>query len=292
MITLSGQFPAIRCLQARRRTDSLSIGHRVSVGRYDAAMPTTLRLDDHVAAIGTAADVLLDAAERAGLETKVPTCPAWDVRQLVTHLGMVHRWAAASLRGDTGHRTDDSVAAAAAAPHLLTWFREGTDALRAAIAEAPDDVEAMVFLRDAPPPRRFWARRQAHETTIHGVDAIGAALGRTPTAAELDIDRDIAIDGIDELLCGFITRGKGKLRSEEPYTIAVAPAGGERAWTVAVSDGSVVTTPGDPESPDATFTGTAVQLYTGLWNRGDEIVSTGRPDALDMWHRQVKVRWS
>ncbi len=245
-----------------------------------------------MAAIGTAADVLLDAAERAGLETKVPTCPAWDVRQLVTHQGMVHRWAAANLLGDTGHRTDDSVAAAAAAPDLLAWFREGSNALRAAIAEAPDDVEAMVFLRDAPPPRRFWARRQAHETTIHSVDAVSAALGRTPSSAELDIQHAVAVDGIDELLCGFITRGKGKLRSDEPYSIAVIPSDDEGAWTVAVADGSVVTTPGSPESADATFTGTAVQLYTGLWNRGDEIVSTGRPDALDMWRRQVKVRWS
>lgn len=255
-------------------------------------MPTKLRLDDHVAAIGAAADVLRHAAERAGLDATVPTCPAWDVRQLVTHQGMVHRWAAANLRGDSGHRTDDSVAAAAAAPDLLAWFADGAAALRAAIAEAPDDLKANVFLKDAPPPRRFWARRQAHETTIHSVDAIGAALGRTPPAAELDIEHAVAIDGIDELLCGFITRGKGKLRSDEPYTIAVTPADDERAWTVVVADGSVATNSGRPESPDATFAGTAVQLYTGLWNRGDEIESSGRADVLNTWRQQVRVRWS
>lgn len=255
-------------------------------------MPTTLRLDDHVAAIAAAADVLRHAAERSGLDVPVPTCPEWDVRQLVTHQGMVHRWAAANLRGVTGHRSEDSVAEAAASDDLLAWFDAGVDGLLTTISETADDVDAMVFLEDAPPPRGFWARRQAHETTIHSVDAISAALGRTPSAADLDIEHDVAIDGLDELLSGFITRRKGKLRSDEPYTIAVTPADDERAWTVVVADGPVATNPGTPESADATFTGTAVQLYTGLWNRGDEIESSGRADVLDTWRQHVRVRWS
>ena len=78
----------------------------------------------------------------------------------------------------------------------------------------------MVFLKDAPPPRRFWARRQAHETTIHSVDAVAAALGRWPTASDVTIDPVLAADGIDELLTGFITRGKGRLHTAEPYTRA------------------------------------------------------------------------
>lgn len=222
----------------------------------------------------------------------MPTCPEWDVRQLVTHQGMVHRWAAAKLRGDSGHSTDDSVAEATASADLLAWFAEGADVLLTAIADGAGDVTAKAFLNDAPPPRRFWVRRQAHETTIHSVDAMSAALGRTPSAADLDIAHDIAVDGIDELLCGFITRSKGRLRSDEPYSIAVTPDDDERAWTVAVGNGPVVTSTGRPESADATFGGTAVQLYTGLWNRGDEFVSSGRPDVLEAWRRQVRVRWS
>lgn len=254
-------------------------------------MPTTLGLDDHVAAIATAAEVLRDAAERAGLEAPVPTCPEWDVRQLVTHQGMVHRWAAARVRGDSGHDTKDSVAEAEASDDLLSWFADGATTLRSAISEAPDGAATGVFLNDAPAPRQFWARRQAHETTMHSVDAVGAAAGRAPSTAELEIDRAVAIDGIDELLCGFITRGKGRLRSDEPYIIAVTPDDDERAWTVAVGDGPVSTTVGRPDPADVTFSGTAVQIYTGLWNRGDEIVSTGREDALDAWRRLVRVRW-
>src|SRR2546430_2187621 len=150
----------------------------------------------------------------------------------------------------------------------------------------------MVFLNDAPPPRRFWARRQAHDATTHSVDAISARLGRWPTASEVDIDPILAADGIDELLSGFITRGRGRLRSAEPYSILVRTDDTAHAWTVRVSDGPIVTIPGDAEPSDVVFSGTAVQLYLGLWNRADEMTVTGRSDVVDDWRAQVRIRWS
>lgn len=44
--------------------------------------------------------------------------------------------------------------------------------------------------------------------------------------------------------------------------------------------------------PHRQATGTAAQIYLGLWNRGTEITSAGRTDALDRWHRVQRVRWS
>ena len=43
------------------------------------------------------------------------------------------------------------------------------------------------------------------------------------------------------------------------------------AWTLRISDGPIVATPGGTERPEAVFAGTAVQLYLSLWNRADEI---------------------
>jgi hypothetical protein len=63
------------------------------------------------------------------------------------------------------------------------------------------------------------------------------------------------------------------------------------AWTVRISDGPIVTTPGEPHRPDVVFSGTAVQLYLSLWNRADE-VTTERPDLLNEWRSQIRVRWS
>jgi uncharacterized protein (TIGR03083 family) len=254
-------------------------------------MPTHLAFDDHLKLLGHSGTVLRDAAAQAGLDAPVPTCPAWDVRKLVTHQGMVHRWATAELRRDSRHRTSDSRAGAVAAPDLLAWFSAGLDTLIETLQATADDARALVFLNDAPPPRRFWARRQAHETTIHSVDAVAAVLGRWPAASDLSTGPDVATDGIDELLCGFITRGSGKLRSAQPMTLVVSAGDTGHAWTVRITEAPPTTVTGAADRPDAMMSGTAAQLYLGLWNRSDEITVTGSDDLLALWRRRVRVRW-
>lgn len=254
-------------------------------------MPTHLNLHDHIAGLARSGAALRDAAAAAGLAADVPTCPGWDVAALVTHQGMVHRWAAANLRGEADHDPKNSTALANAAPDLLAWYADGLAALIETVRTTPEDASAKVFLKDAPPPRQFWARRQCHETTIHGVDALSAALGRWPTAAEADIGAQLAADGVDELLTGFITRGSGRLNASEPYTILVTARDTGHAWTVRISDGPVVTTVGQTGQPDVVFAGTAGQLYLGLWNRAHEISTEGRPGVLEQWRSQVRVRW-
>jgi uncharacterized protein (TIGR03083 family) len=259
---------------------------------YHAVMPTHLSLDDHLAVLVHSGAALREAAAAAGLDARVPTCPAWDVSKLVIHQGMVHRWAAANLRGETDHDTSASQAEAKAAIELLGWYSEGLAALADTLHATAEDAKAKVFLNDAPPPRRFWARRQAHETTIHSVDAISAVHRRWPTASDVDIDPRLAADGIDELLTGFITRGKGRLHSAEPYCVLVRTDDTGHAWTLRISEGPIVTTPGETERPEVMFSGTAVQLYLSLWNRADEITTDGQSDVVDQWRSQVRVRWS
>lgn len=254
-------------------------------------MPTQMSLSGHIDALAASGRILQEAAARTGLEALVPTCSDWEVRDLVAHVGMVHRWAAANLRGDDGHQPADSQAEAASSEDLLAWFSAGLAALISTLHDTPDDSAAMVFLRDAPPPRRFWARRQAHETTIHAADAISAELGRRPRAAEVPVTPELATDGIDELLCGFVPRRRSQLRSAEPYTLVVRADDTGHAWTLRVSEDPVVTTVGDTAGPDAILSGTAAELYLGLWNRGDEISVTGREQVLDQWRSQVRVQW-
>ena len=162
---------------------------------------------------------------------------------------MVHRWAAANLRGERDHDTSASQAEGRAATDLLGWYSEGLAALVDTARATAEDAEAMVFLSDAPPPRRFWARRQAQETTIHSVDAIAAACRRWPTASDADIDPVLAADGIDELLMGFITRGKGRLHAAELYTVLVRTSDTGHAWTLRIGEGPIVTTPGATDGP-------------------------------------------
>ncbi|MGD9960757.1 maleylpyruvate isomerase N-terminal domain-containing protein [Nocardioides sp.] len=266
-----------------------------------------MNVAQHLEGLRVALVAFVRYADRAGLDAPVPTTPAWCVRDLIAHQGMVHRWAAAVIRGE---RIDpgavEGEGRAAADP--VEWLRDGAIAVVQAISDAPEDLDVLVFLRDAPGAREFWARRQCHETTMHAVDALAASLGRYPRAADTAISTDVALDGIDELLTGFITRDRSRLRSEEPMTIAVRPTDAGQSWLVRVSTDPAVTTR-HPASvveqgsvveqssvvelvettPDIVLEGTAVQLYLSLWNRSDEVIPEGD---WDLWVEGAQIRWS
>lgn len=251
-------------------------------------MPTSLGFDRHLEVLGAAATILRERATEAGSADPVPTCPRWTVTNLVSHQGMVHRWAAASLRGDSEHDPKRSLEEAAGSD-VFAWYDAGVEELLTTLKAVPDDVEAMVFLRDAPPPRHFWARRQAHETTIHGIDALAARLGRIPTAAETGIDPEVAVDGIDELLCGFLTRGKGKPRFDGIDALRVTTTDTGHTWTLRYTPDRLEATPDADGKVDAVLTGTAPQLYLALWNRGNEV--EGPEDIVLGWKEQARIRW-
>ena len=253
-------------------------------------MPTQLTTAQHLAGLSEAMRAFVRYADRAGLEARVPTCPDWTVLDLVAHQGMVHRWAAALLGGE--RPTDDEVAAYEASgrgsEHPLGWLADGAAALAEAVNGASDDVEALVFLNDAPPAREFWARRQCHETTMHAVDALAASLGRPPRPDEVWIDPELAGDGIDELLGGFLTRPRSRLRCDEDALLVVAPDDLADWWEVDMGPRPAVTTrrtTGDesPDDADWELTGGAVELYLRLWNR------TEPPEE---WRRLTAVTWS
>lgn len=253
----------------------------------------------HLAAVRSAADALLTHATAAGLDAAVPTCPEWQVANLVAHQGVVHRWTAANLRLDpTPVPSEAELLATVPRADLLAWFAAGVAEMEAAFATADPDVPALVFLEDAPAPRDFWARRQAHETGMHAVDALAARLGRRPTADETDEPRDLAVDGLDELLTGFVTRGRNGLCGDEAFLVAVVPddAGPDGlAWLLDVQPEGIRTTRTTPDAAqgtDAVFRGTAAQLHLGLWNRGDEVRVEGRTELLDRWAERVQITWS
>lgn len=254
-------------------------------------MPTELAVPRHLEGLRAAMLAFVRYAERAGLEVPVPTCPDWTVRRLIGHQGMVHRWAAASLKGRRLDNVDAIEKQGRSASDPVDWLRDGAIEIVQAIVEAPEDVRTIVFLNDAPGPRAFWARRQCHETTIHAVDALSAALGRYPVASDAWIDDDLAVDGIDELVGGFITRNQSRLRSADPLTILVAPDGVDRPWLVEVSESPAVTTRGPADlaasSADVTVTGSPVAVYLSLWNRSDEAEVSGGD--WDLWRTGAAI---
>ncbi|WP_232678955.1 maleylpyruvate isomerase family mycothiol-dependent enzyme [Nocardioides sp. R-C-SC26] len=221
-------------------------------------------------------------AARAGLDVEVPTCPEWTVRRLIGHQGAVHRWAHGALLGtDLEWAPLEKQGRSSADP--IEWLRDGAIDLVTTLVAAADDVEAPVFLLEAPPAKQFWTRRQCHETTIHAVDALAATLGRPPRAEETWIGSDLALDGVDELLCGFVPREKSRLRATSPVTLGMVATDVDHGWTVHITAQAPVTTrvsPDEAAAADAVLTGTASQLYLALWHRSDELTS----DIWPLWH--------
>ncbi len=258
-------------------------------------MPSSLTFDAYGDAIGSAATVLRASAGAVSLAAPVPTCPEWSVRDLVVHQGMVHRWAAQVVDSGTMTSGEELTTEGEQAPDLLGWFDEGATGLLQVLSSAPADLVVPFFLHDAGPARAAWARRQAHETTIHAVDAMAARLGRAPYAAETWFSPDVALDGIDELLLGFLPRGKTPLRSADPRTLRIAPADSDHVYDVTISTEPprVVRVEGDVSGrhTDAVVSGPAKDLYLALWNRGGDVTVTGAEDQLDLWHRDMHVSW-
>ncbi|MFD9904320.1 maleylpyruvate isomerase family mycothiol-dependent enzyme [Streptomyces sp. NPDC059063] len=240
---------------------------------------------EHREVLDREGQLLARAAEVAGTGAAVATCPGWQVRDLVRHTGMVHRWAASFVA--------DGAPAYRPAPEppdldggaLIDWFREGHAHLVATLATAPPDVECWAFL-PAPSPLAFWTRRQANETAIHRVDA-ESALGGTPTP----VGADFAVDGIDELLTGFHARGKSRVRTDEPRVLRVRATDAKVTWTVRLSADAPVTEPGDTAPADCEVAGQAAFLYLALWNRLPFPQITGDASLATLWREKSAVSW-
>jgi len=230
-------------------------------------------------------DRLAAAADRAGWEAEVPGTE-WTVRQLVIHVGGVHRWAADII--DSARPSGDTAAGQAVGSgppddELLEWFQNGHAALVQTLRDAPADLDCFAFL-PADSPRHFWARRQAHETAIHRADAEAAAGDVTP------FDAPFAQDGIAELLLGFARRRSNGFTT--PATIGLDAADGP-SWLITTGGERTEAAPtADLVGTDVTVRGLSSDLYLWLWNRPSEAVVDGDEAVARAWASTVRVTWS
>jgi uncharacterized protein (TIGR03083 family) len=230
---------------------------------------------------------LAAAAEEAGLDAALPTCPGWTVRDLLGHIGQVHRWAASFVHEGrtTPPKGDAELADVPPDDALVDWYVAGHAGLLGTLRKSKPDVECWTFL-PAPSPLKFWVRRQAHETAIHHVDA-ESALGRKPA-----IDTQFAVDGIDELLLGFMSRARGRLVSDPPVSLAVRAVDADTDWTVKIEPSSREVTRGVARG-DCFVEASASDLYLLLWNRrtADGLKVAGDTKVLDLWRSKATVTW-
>jgi len=255
---------------------------------------------EYIEFVASEGDLFAQAADAGELSVPIAPCPDWNMRDLVRHLGMIHLWAAANvafpepdwldveelpdlvrywpdLTGEAGTYPDD--------PDLIGWYRDTLANLIDVLSSAPADVAAFTFL-PARTPLTMWARRQASEIAIHRLDAEQA---RGVTS---HFDPRFATDMLDELLSGFAARRR-TLDVERPQVIHVRAEDTGDEWYVSMGPERTETSR-EGTAADLTLTATAADLYVGLWNRApnSSITMLGNTDVMDLWHGNVRVRWS
>jgi uncharacterized protein (TIGR03083 family) len=160
---------------------------------------TDISAERFYAEIAASTATLAALVQGADLTAQIPTCPDWTLRQLATHVGRAHRWAAQI----TATRSPEFIPFRSVPDGKFPgdpaqqagWLNAGAHRVIDAVqAAGTDRVWAFGDLA----PASFWARRMTHETLVHRADAELAA-GR-----EVDIAADLAADAIDEWL-GFLS---------------------------------------------------------------------------------------
>lgn len=245
-------------------------------------------LATHLAFLDKEGASLRTAAERAGLDAAVPSCPGWRVRELVQHVGQVHRWATSyvvTARTTPPNEHDSPAEPPSADDDVLPWFTEGHAALVQALRDADDGLDCWAFL-PAPSPRAFWTRRQAHETTVHRTD-VELAAGMKPTC-----EPGLAADGIDELLFGFFARPRGRLLADPAVRLGLRGTDTGDAWTMTIGPDARSATR-DAGEADCVVSGPAADLYLLLWNRLDASGCDVDGDAsvLQLWREKAHITW-
>lgn len=217
---------------------------------------------DHLLELGSAMSRFAELTSKATGDEEVPGCPGWNVRDLTTHLGTIHRWAGAIVLSGQRVKLPQPVVT----EPLVDWYAGTAAALLAALqAVSPDEpVPNFSHLNET---AGFFTRRQMHEATIHGVDA-AQALGLEET--EWQVIPEIAVDGVDEVLQVFFPRmtAQGRRPDVRCRIRLIATDTGDE-WVIAPGSGDL--TPPLQLHPsyhsDASVQGTAADLYLALWHR-------------------------
>ncbi len=190
-------------------------------------------------------DAVIALLRDADLSAPVPHCAPWSVRDLLTHLAGVHRWAAAMSRlypEEADLPDEDPPAAADPAADYTAAAHE----LRHALAGDPSRPCRTLT---GPGTVAQWRRRQLHETAVHRWD-LHDALGLPRSTDEL-----LAADCIAEVLDTLHPRQVRLGRIPAPRIgVALRAPGGH--WVL-----------GAPQHVVAEVSGPAAALAQLLWRR-------------------------
>ena len=237
--------------------------------------------DEYAEAIRREGHALEAAANDAGIDARVPSCPLWTVADLLSHLGRIHRYVTRLVQEratERGAHWSESKPPPAA--ERIEWFAAGVDPLADTLLAA--GPRAPVYTWTADKTSGFWARRQANETAVHRWDAQLAAGATEPIA------HGLAVDGIDELFALVpFWPGADKVRGNGE-TLHFHCTDGEGEW-LARLDADALRVTREHAKGDVAARGTASDLLLFLYGRvpAEQLEVFGDAGLLARWRELV-----
>lgn len=217
---------------------------------------------------------------RLGLTADVPSCSGWTVDTVLRHTATVYLHKVEILRlGQLPSPWPPDLTDRDA----LDLYDEARAKVVAALEQAGPGISTWTF---SPEDKSsgFWFRRMALETAVHRVDAELAHDVVTP------IDRELALDGIDELLV-LMLGGPWWEEGDTAYPVdaRVRITSEGRSWTIHLDAKSATVTSGSEGEVDAEVFGDADTVLLWLWGRRDSgaIQTAGNSDVVHAFRNRV-----
>lgn len=236
---------------------------------HSSLAPGSLTRAEYIAALRSDGERFAAAASEP-LDTRVPSCPEWDLRALLLHTGEVHRFWTIVLT--TPLTTYEEVKAAPEPPGLEpgddlgVWVRDGIESLVAGI-EASDPAQPM-WSWSPYQSASFVPRRMAHETSVHRWDAEDATGDGRPIEPAA-----LARDGVDEFFDTFLVAqqaqvgaGRAEALGGAGETLHLHETGGDGEWVVTLRDQGVEVEHGHTKA-DVAVRASASDFVLLLWGR-------------------------
>ncbi|MFR9752378.1 maleylpyruvate isomerase family mycothiol-dependent enzyme [Nocardia sp. 004] len=238
---------------------------------------------------------LAELYRTAELRTPIPTCPGWQLSDLLEHVGGEHRWAATMVTRRCTERIDFTAVPDFTPPadpeQARRWLRRGAHILVEAVDSTGATMPIWTPFASAQ-PAEWWIRRRLHETTAHHAEADLALHRRLRLAPAL------AADGLSELL-DILT-----VRSARIPTLPLDPGSSlllratdtepahPGSWSIRRSDGEICWDHEDPGAADVLIQGSATALYLLVLRRipidDPRVIVSGDRAILTTWLERTR----
>jgi len=207
----------------------------------------------------------------------VESCPGWQLKDLLAHIGMVYGAVAGVIEGESMERPETPFPTPPE-EGIRLWTLENYGSMMEILKV--NDPETPVWTWGREQNVAWFVRRMTHETLLHMWDA------ETAVTDHIAVDGEVACDGVDEYIDGALqfSANPKKVFKYPDGSIHLHRTDGSGEWLLENSeDGLVVRR--EHAKGDVAVRGNAMNLLLFLWGRN--------PDGLEIFgDANVAEEWA